>query len=57
MTNSRKKTISLLLVAALALSAALETEARMPAIMPEEYHLEILQEAQDNSGKKRKRVL
>lgn len=57
MTNTRKKTISLLLAAAMALSAAVQAEERMPAILPDEYHLELLQETPDKTGKKRKRVL
>ena len=57
MTNTRKKTISLLLAAAMALSALVQAQERMPAILPDEYNLELLQETPDKTGKKRKRVL
>lgn len=52
--NTRKKTISLLLVAALALSSALKAEEMHPFLLPEEVTLESLQELKDKNGKKRK---
>ncbi len=54
--STRKKTISILLVAALALTATIKTgeEQKIPAIMPEEISLDILEEQKDKFGRRRK---
>ena len=54
--STRKKTISLLLIAALALNATLNKEETKPAILPDEFQLESLEELKDKNGKKRKLV-
>lgn len=54
---TRKKTIALLLTASLALQGVIGELQKMPAILPEEQRLELLQEVKDKKGKKRTKVL
>ena len=52
--STKKRTISILLIASLALSSALKSEELNPAILPDEPTLESLQELKEKNGKKRR---